>query len=94
MKLLLSILAILSVVAAKLDQDIEDATFIAYNKSKSIRSILDEYKNAEFNSDLFQQLLTRKELSHLLLSDVENLMKQMESEFPDIISLGSIGKTW
>jgi alkylhydroperoxidase/carboxymuconolactone decarboxylase family protein YurZ len=43
---------------------------------------------------LFSELLTRKDLSHLLLSDIESMMDKMAEEFPDMIKVSSIGKTW
>lgn len=30
----------------------------------------------------------------MLLTDVNNLMNQMEKEFPEVISISSIGSTW
>jgi len=43
---------------------------------------------------LFSELLTRKDLSHLLLSDIESMMDKMAAEFPDMIKISTIGKTW
>ena len=43
---------------------------------------------------MFSELLTRKDLSHLLLSDIESMMDKMAEEFPDMIKVSSIGKTW
>lgn len=43
---------------------------------------------------LFSELLTRKDLSHLLLSDIENMLVALAKEFPDIIKVYSIGDTW
>tara|TARA_B110000305_G_C19341106_1_gene589191 strand:- start:739 stop:885 length:147 start_codon:yes stop_codon:yes gene_type:complete len=30
----------------------------------------------------------------LLLSDIESMMDQMAAEFPDMIKISTIGKTW
>lgn len=43
---------------------------------------------------MFSELLTRKDLSHLLLSDIESMMDKMAAEFPDMIKISTIGKTW
>ena len=43
---------------------------------------------------MFSELLTRKDLSHLLLSDIESMMDKMAAEFPDMIKVSTIGKTW
>lgn len=33
-------------------------------------------------------------MTGLLLTDIERLIKKLAQEFPEIISLGSIGKSW
>ena len=43
---------------------------------------------------MFDELLTRRDISHLFLSDIHSLMEILEREFPDIIKTFSIGKTW
>lgn len=43
---------------------------------------------------LFEQLLTRNNLPHLLLSEVVKLQNQIQREFPEIVSLKNIGETW
>ena len=42
---------------------------IAFNRSESLVKIMKEHKG-DFDSDLFNNLLTGKELAHLLLSDI------------------------
>jgi len=44
--------------------------------------------------DHIMKLLLRKDLNHLLLSDVLDLMKSLQREFPEAIKLESIGKTY
>lgn len=48
----------------------------------------------DFDADLFTNLLTGKELAHLLLSDIQALSLKIQQEFPDVVKLGSIGQTW
>ena len=58
----------------KQKDDAEDEnTYISYNKTRSVISLMKEYPG-DFGSDLFQELLTRKDISHLLLTDVGDLM--------------------
>jgi len=54
---------------------------------------LQKYKG-EFNGDLFESLLTREDLPHLLFSDLDALIKKLPEEFPEIISVGSLGQSW
>lgn len=74
------------------EQDAGDAV-VAYNSSASIKQILLGHRG-DFDQDLFSELLTRKDLSHLLLSDINTMMDQLAREFPEIIKVHSIGKTW
>lgn len=39
-------------------------------------------------------MLTRKEISHLFLSDIYTMVDQLQREFPEIINVRSIGKSW
>lgn len=60
--------------ASKIKDDAseDENTYISYDPKRSIKQVLSEYPG-DFGSDLFQELLTRKDLSHLLLSDIGNL---------------------
>ena len=51
----------------------DEDEFVAYNSSKSIKSIMLDYKGSDFTSELFRMLLIRREISHLFLSDIEAL---------------------
>ena len=60
----------------------------------SIRGILTN-KKGDFDESLFQSLLTTNDkLPHLLFSDVTSLTKKIAQEFPQIVTLDSIGSTW
>ena len=48
----------------------------------------------EFTSDMFNSLLTRKEISHVFLSEISQIQSMIASEFSDIVTLKTIGKTW
>jgi hypothetical protein len=52
-----------------------------------------EYKG-DFTVDLFQELLTRSDIPHVFLSDIENIQNMIVKEFPEVAKLKSIGKTW
>ena len=43
---------------------------------------------------MFNSLLTRKEISHVFLSDIEKIQSMIAKEFPEIITLKTIGQTW
>lgn len=77
----------------KVDKEDENDGGMYYNVSKPILSVMKEYKG-DFGVDLFSELLTRQELSHLLLSDIQSMVAKLEKEFPDIIKVKTIGQTW
>lgn len=64
----------------------------------SITSILSEHE--EFTQKMFDQLLTRPSyqnkgtLAALLHSDIERVMAQLQKEFPEVIKISSIGKSY
>ena len=68
----------------KIKQEVEEV--------KSVRSILES--SPEFTQDMFMQLLTKPNFPHIFLSDVKSLIKGMQQDFPDMITLDSIGTTW
>jgi len=39
-------------------------------------------------------LLVRPDYDHLFFSDVHNLIFSMQEDFPEIVSVESIGKSW
>lgn len=43
---------------------------------------------------MFDELLTRRDISHLLLSDIQSMTATLEKEFPEVIKTFSIGKSW
>ena len=47
-----------------------------------------------FDDNLFKQLLVRKDLNHLLLTDVEHLTSLIGLEFSEVVTLKTIGQTW
>lgn len=81
-------------MVGKSKEDPDEDEFVAYNSSKSIKSIMLDYKGSDFTSELFRMLLIRREISHLFLSDIEALEGQLASEFPELITKQSIGRTW
>mgnify|MGYP000126380212 CR=1 FL=1 len=74
MKAFILVIALMSVVfAGPAPVEEADDDVLAYNSSKSIKEILKE-NTGDFSVDVFQELLTRKDLSHLLYSDVEHMI--------------------
>jgi hypothetical protein len=59
--------------------------------SLKLRQILE--KSPVFDEDMFKQLLVRKDLNHLLLSDINKLVYAMAKEFPEVVRLKKIGHT-
>lgn len=56
-----------------------------------VKEILESEENS---NNLAEKLISRKDkLPHLLLSDVNNLIKSLENDFPELIKVHSIGKT-
>jgi hypothetical protein len=45
---------------------------LAFNQSKSIKSVLKDYRG-EFTVDAFSEMLTRPDIAHLFLSDIRSL---------------------
>lgn len=66
---------------------------MAFNASVSIKKVMADYKG-DFTADIFQELLTRGDIAHLLLSDIQALTAKMAKEFPEVIKLRNIGQTW
>jgi hypothetical protein len=88
----------LSVLSIRIDNKIKDdisdgSEYIAFNSSTSIKKILEGQKG-DFDQSMFDELLTRRDISHIFLSDIHSMMEILEREFPDIIKTFSIGKTW
>jgi hypothetical protein len=61
----------------------------------SIKQILSSYPGTtNITVDEFSRFLIRKDLSHLLLSDVDAITKSIEQDFPDVVKVYSIGETY
>lgn len=43
---------------------------------------------------MFSKLLARYDTPHLFLTETTNLIKSMAMDYPEIVSVQSIGKTW
>ena len=43
---------------------------------------------------MFKKLLLREGLNHLLLPEIDDLTMSLARDFPDLITIKSIGKTW
>ena len=56
-----------------------------------MRSILEQ--DDHISEEIIKQLLVRKDLNHLLLSDVDNLIDSLENDFSDVIQIKTIGFT-
>jgi len=53
-------------------KDMPPDDVLAFNKSKSIKSVLKDYRG-EFTVDAFSEMLTRPDIAHLFLSDIRSL---------------------
>jgi hypothetical protein len=59
----------------------------------SIKNLLSS--SGEFDQGEFNKLLIRKDgLNHILMSDVDRIVKALATEYSDIIKVESIGETW
>lgn len=67
-------------------KDMPPDDVLAFNKSKSIKSVLKDYRG-EFTVDAFSEMLTRPDIAHLFLSDIRALTEKIAAEFPDVIKL-------
>ena len=74
------------------DADVGDAVE-SYNYSVPLKTTMEQHAG-DFDQSLFSELLTRKDLSHLLYSDIQNLLTALEKEFPEVIKVRSIGSSW
>jgi hypothetical protein len=43
---------------------------------------------------IFYKLLTNEKSDHIFLSDVYNIIKSMEEDFPKLCQVSSIGESW
>jgi len=50
---------------------------MAFNASVSIKKVMKDYKG-DFSADIFQELLTRGDISHLFLSDINALTQKIQ----------------
>lgn len=48
----------------------------------------------QFTQEMFAKLLTRTEIPHIFLSDVNKLVNSMKKDFPDIVKINHIGYSW
>lgn len=50
--------------------------------------------SSSFDKDVFTKLLVRYDTPHIFLTETTNLIKSMEIDYPEIVSIQSIGKSW
>ena len=92
MKFIYLCFALVNAINIRKSEPVVDKVY-AFNENKSIKSILTENKG-DFSADLFELLLTRKEISHVFLSDIDKIQNMLVNEFPEVVKLKSIGQTW
>ena len=66
--------------------------FISVASALPVRQILSE--SPTFTEDMFKKLLLRDGLNHLLLPEIDDLTYSLARDFPDLVTIKSIGKTW
>jgi hypothetical protein len=54
-----------------------------------VKEILESSKG--FDQNIFDKLLTRFDCEHIFLSDVNDLIYSMQEDYPDVVSVSSIG---
>jgi hypothetical protein len=60
-----------------------------------MKQILSAYPGSnDLTADEFNRFLIRRDLNHLLLSDVQAITKSLETDFPEVIKVYSIGQTY
>lgn len=62
-----------------------------YGKIK-VKEILESSNS--FDQNMFDKLLTRNDFEHIFLSDVNDLIYSMQEDYPDVVSVSSIGTSW
>jgi hypothetical protein len=74
---------------------IDSSTYSKSLDSKSIKQVLEKNKQSDgiVNAEVFNELLTRSDIPHVLMTETKQLIKKLESEFPEMISVSSIGST-
>lgn len=50
--------------------------------------------SSSFGIDIFRKLLARYDADHIFLTETTNLIKSMAADYPEIVSLQSIGQSW
>jgi murein tripeptide amidase MpaA len=66
--------------------------FLTMASAVPVRQILSE--SPDFTEGMFKKLLLRKGLNHLLMPEIDDLTHSLARDFPEIIKVRSIGKTW
>ena len=66
-----------------------------FDEGLSMKQILSSYPGTNnITAEEFNRFLIRKDLNHLLLSDVQAITKSLETDFPEVIKVYSIGQTY
>ena len=65
---------------------------VSLTSALPVRQILSE--SPDFTEEMFKKLLLRDGLNHLLLPEIDDLTSSLARDFPDLIQIKSIGKTW
>jgi hypothetical protein len=62
---------------------------------KPLKIDLKEILNRNKNMDLvFSELLVRRDTPHIMLREAQDIMNAMRIDFPEVVQVKSIGKTW
>ena len=43
---------------------------------------------------VFNELLVRRDTPHIMLREAQDIMNAMKNDFPEVVQIRSIGKTW
>ena len=69
----------------------EQAPFPSFKKVP-VRETLEE--SEKFEQAMFDKLLTRVDSDHLFLTDVRNMIYSLKEDYPELITISTIGKSW
>lgn len=72
---------------------IDDANSTDANFSKvDVKGALES--SSSFGEDIFRKLLARYDTDHIFLTETTNLIKSLAADYPEMVTLQSIGQSW
>jgi len=50
--------------------------------------------SSSFGQDIFRKLLARYDTDHIFLTETTNLIKSLAADYPEMVTVESIGQSW